>query len=453
MAGDLRKSNASVPRNNDDESDSDSDSVGANNTECEPGYEKIVASFLVGGLESLSASTREKSRNIADSYGDNFVCWVWGPNASDHHALDPPSGFSLTVRPSSPVHADSFHPEKLFRGTAAFCLDGATFRNGSPITLDRLINDRSRLKARLNEAVLECSDRHALPPQLTQGASVDASAWKEALGVGDGSYAGIFSSTERGAHRYDTRYWLVVQSGFASVSEQLYRRMESTGKDTTWDEFFFKDPTTLQALSYARRNRARLLFRVAEALDLDVGTASKADTRATRDGPASLIEPSIQTVSHTVVKNREGNIVYHSNSIDPQSGSQQGILFNENPLLGPVVLKGPPMEGKRAGLSWTGSKDGRGLFPSCTGRRSGLKAGTASLRARDSDRNEELRQPTAEELAPFVWEGSAPNLRLCDDVYRARDANFKSVEAKLGYDHAWGEIQLRPSVVKVASAQ
>ncbi len=36
-------------------------------------------------------------------------------------------------------------------------------------------------------------------------------------------------------------------------------------------------------------------------------------------------------------------------------------------------------------------------------------------------------------------------------VYRSRSVDFKSKKAELGYQHVWGEIELRPLVVKLAN--
>ncbi len=421
--------------------------------------DKITRSFL-GSSTVLNSVTgggaKEKCDRISAVYKEDFLQWTWAPNASDHDPLNPPSGFSFMVRAGAPVLSAPFHPEKMFYGTAAYCLEGATFLDGSPITEERIERDRPRLKQCLNQAIAERSAKTNNDDDGA-GASLEAldiatgqeqCAWEEQLG-GGGAYAGIFSSLERGTRHFDKKYWLVVQSGYAPVSEDLYRRMENIGHSTTWKQFFLEDPLTNYAYQRVSRNRRRLLYRVAKALDLHLPpSASHPDAqavvaaRARRSDSPQMIEPTVETVSHAVTLDRARNVmVYHCGTVDPTFSSSQshGVLFNESPFLGPVILKGPPDEGKPFGLTWKAVPECNGTFPCGTGRLRDPR-GTSSFTL------------TEEELEPFVWEGAAHgNGRASADLYRLRDAGFKEVEAKLGYNHAWGEIQLRPLVVKLAS--
>lgn len=428
--------------------------------------DKIVRSFL-GPSTVLSSRSggdaEEKCSRIIAPYDADFLQWTWGPNASDHDPLTPPSGFSFTVRANAPVRAGPFHPEKMFYGTAAFCLDGATFRDGSPLSEECIERERPRLKQRLNRAIRQHVDDGAEATLATfdAGTGQERRSWVEQLG-GGGAYAGLFASLERGTQHFEKKYWLVVQSGYAPISEDLYRRMEDSDASTTWKQFFLEDPLTNYAHQCVGRNRRRLLYRVAEALELHLpASASQPDAQALAPaatggtgGLPQVIEPTVETVSHAVMFDKvRGVMAYHCGTFDPAFASSQGsgVLFNESPFLGPVILKGPPDEGKPFGLTWKAAAESSGTFPCGTGRLRDPNTASAS--------SSSLASVTPEDLEPFVWESTAvdrdhdrrANGRASADLYRPRDAKFKEYEAKLGYNHTWGEVQLRPLVVKLAS--
>ncbi len=429
MEDDLRESKASSPEEGASEKDF-----------------RVVTKFLLGGKDSLPKSANEKCEKIIEVYGTDFIEWIWAPNASDNQPLNPPSGFSMVVKSTSPVIASAFHPEKMFYGTAAFCLDGITFADGSPITEEHLIQKRDEFKRNINSFVPEQSGDVIRMSDFDEGTKCDKKQWKEQLGK-SGAYAGIFSSIDRGNRRYTTKYWLVVQSGYAPISEDLYRNMEDTGKETTWKNFFLSNPNTLYVHECVRRNRNRLLYKLAQALALDVDRVAKNDLQSIPSRKVHrILEPTIETISHTVVMNQEHQMVYHNNTVNPESVPSQGTLFNESPLLGPVLLKGPPQNGKPFGLSWCASKDSRGTFPCCTGRQKKLSTSVYSSNGIDA-------KPVEEDLSLFVWEheSESPNTRLSEGVYRSRDVDFKKIETELGYNHVWGEVQMRPLIVKISS--
>jgi hypothetical protein len=269
----------------------------------------------------------------------------------------------------------------------------------------------------------------------------------------------VFVSTQRAAQRLEKRLWLVVRAGSPLASEGYYSFMEDMGDDDdgaahTWNEVFMERPETLFALRAPARNRARLLGRVAQALDIelpqsvlthDLQLASGGSSSSSSSSKSTVrpVKPTIETVTHTVA--RAGNaIVYHNDTVDPSAGGA-GVLLGENPVLGPVLLRGPPKERAAFGGAWHTVERSHGAFPASTGRAAvapGTSTGGGQAEVADDD--------DAAALAPFVFAG-ASHPRLRAGVYRSRGVDFKSKEAELGYQHVWGEMELRPVVVKLAN--
>lgn len=374
---------------------------------------------------------REKCTRILDLYGDNCVKWTWSPNASDNNPLDAPSGFACEVKSSSSLIFDVFHPEKLNYGTAAYRLDDASFVDGEKLNLDRLIKSREEYKEILNESIKERTSNPARLGYLDTKRFKDSEPWEAQLGSG-GAYAGIFYSNERGDYDYKTHYWIVVQSGCPQASADLFTEMEES-KDGNWEDFFLKNPQSRYLSQCSKRNRQRLLYDVAKSLDLNI----KGESDLMSVNRVKMLKPTIETISHLVTMNSSKNVVYHSNTTNA-GDNRGGTILNESPFVGPLILKGPPGPDNEYGLSWKSTQE---VFPTCTGRNK-----IVELLPSNS-----LDIEVEEKWRPFVWEGEKGNSRLSGNVYRKRDIEFKKSETELGYKHIWGEIQLIPVIVKVAS--
>lgn len=443
MSNPLKRSTASIKRENGDDGYSEDDEEIIEETKS-----LIVDAFLLEG-SPVSESAKNKVEKIISSYGgeENIKNWIWGPNASNNQPFNPPTGFAMKVKKTSPVRTTVFHPTKMFYGTSVFCLDGVKFENGSEVTQERLLNQRSRLSQRIDKYIKQegkDGGKLAKMDNFNENTCLEDTEWDEMLGGGGGAYAGIFSSSERGDYRYDNKFWLVVQSGYSSASEDLYRYMEEIGEKTTWENFFLKDEHTLYIYKLMRRNRNRLLFDLATALELKIPTDAT-DTDHTANKDKKVIKPTVETITNTVCKIDADHMVYYNNTINPDNVPTRGIIINESPLLGAVILKGPPSNGELFGLRWK-SKQQNAIFPYCTGRQMELQS-------------DSLEQPLADELSPFIPYSSAShfkqginNNRLSLRVYRPRNVEFKQIETIMGYDHTWGEIQLKPIFVKISSS-
>ena len=397
-------------------------------------FDSIIESKFLLPNTSISEKTLKKCEEIIKGYGDNCVKWVWGPNASDTRALDPPSGFSMKVKCKSPIKPLVFHPQKMFYGTVAVKLDGATFKdNGERVNDARLIKTRDMIKKNIDHCIKESTEKPARISNKELETGYEKESWNESLGSG-GAYAGIFSSTSRGDYLYKKGYWLVVQSGSSVISEDLYSYMEEISSDekVTWYDFFLNDQNTLYANDCIKKNRSKLLARLFEAIGLEFSTKSRS--------VSEIIEPTVETISHTVDIDGEFAIC-HSNTIDPEL-TTCGILFNENPYLGPTLLKGPPNVQSPFGLSWSAENNAHGTFATCTGRIKQLPLNAENKMSFGDDQS----------IAPFIWEGKQKlNARLGNGVYRSRTVDFKKIESTMGYKHVWGEIAMQPLVVKVAN--
>ena len=411
---------------------------------------KIVSDYLINPAPK---EANEKAKGIVKQYGEFCQKFVWAPNCSSHYnPMDPPSGFSMAVTgKDAPLYSDVFSPTKMFYGTIAMPLEGAVMKSDkSPLTESYFIKNLVDIGRALNVGISQQSSMPiSLDTHYDPKMSEDKQQWIESLG-GSGSYAGIFASSERRGYKYNNRLWLVVQAGNVEASEELYRSIQDAqptwdaSKDMpakqNWNNFFFNNKQTLYLWNSVTRSRERLMASMADAMGIQVNS----DIDPYSSNKKKLLKPMISTVSYNITIDKETNSpVYHSGTVDPSSCSGP-IIQNENPHVGPTILRGPEERGKEFGGKWTASEGSLGNFPTGTGRlisfnKSNKQKLSADAQCHVGDN--------------FVWESKEAknNIRLSDNVYRQRDLSFKKVEQKLGYDHAWGEVPLRPILVKMCS--
>ena len=411
---------------------------------------KIDESFLLHS-ESIPKSAKEKCEKIIQAYGSDLHKWVWAPNASDTKPLSPPSGFSMVVDKFSKLNPICFDPEKFFYGTSVFKLgkDAKFMDNGDSVNEVRIIKNRERIKDNMNLCIQENDKENcATMNNFNAQRGYDRKHWNEVLGNG-GAFAGIFMSSERGDYIYNKNYWLVVQSGCATASVNLIEYMEEirNQKGMSWEKFFKEDVNTGYVYELVKRNRMRILMKIAESVGIDVKGIEDINSVPDKNQKHPLLlNPTLETISNDVTF-EDNYAIYHNNTIDPET-SRNGIIFNENPFLGPILLKGPPTEQNEFGNLWSTIPNAFGAFPTCTGRR------TPIILTRNQKNNSfENKNFKMNGDYPFTWSGSDSinnNLRLKKNVYRSRDIKFKEAEEKLGYSHFWGEISMEPLVVKIA---
>jgi hypothetical protein len=450
----------------------------------------IDQSFLPFG-EELTDSAREKFEKMEARLSGYCKSIVVSPNWSNNKASQVPSGYTLLVSRSAPIIPDVF-PVKFFHATVALRLDDSMkFKDGTPISESHLFGNREKISLQMNTFISETTDypvkleympkkgilRDTIPEHIE-------SNWEPCLGTSSGSYAGIYTSVVRDVDKYKKSYWLVVQANSPEVSADFYSLMEdrqptfdinrSIGqvpkREQRWDSFFRSDETKF-LINAAERNRLKLLARLSESLNIDAKYSldheyniSSSKTRTINGSGrsnADILKPTIETLTNIVLDVPENkSIIFYNATVNPQK--TDGIILNENPLLGPVILKGPNSLDERLafGGPWELAEGDFSGFPISTGRIRNLSS-VSNNKFSDSDNHESSINGTSTgggggvslDTEFFLWEGkSKRNLRLSTSLYRKRDINFRNVEKRLGYDHAWGQIELKPLMVKIVKS-
>ena len=387
-----------------------------------------IHSQFVPETDPVSEPAQQKAERIVARYGTKgCAAFTWGPNWSDTKPMDPPTGFTFRVPYDAPLIMDPFSHEKLFSGTTVCSLNDAVFSaTRTKVTEEDLLRDYQRTLQRMNAAL-------------------------------DGeveSFAGIYSSLERDSRGqfWSKRYHLVVQSGNAETSRDIYRRMEeitdslerstnskssalvATRPDQTWKSFFKDSRLNSDILQANSTRRRALLYKLGTALGLE---ASSWDTRN-----GLLPTPTAETTTHKTVDNKNDRyLVYHSATVDPEVRSgATGIVITETPYMGLTILHGPSSDTDKFdyGTPWKGSNGDDTPFPVCTGR---------SLTRHDvmaSTKNRKGPWIVAQDSIHFTNDSS---WKLAPTCFRPRDIPFKNAERLLGYDPCLGSTSLKPILV------
>lgn len=419
----------------------------------------------------------QKADEIRREYNGWMESFIWLPNSTVNRTMEPPTGIVTQVIPNkTPVFGDLFC-DKMFQGTSAFKIPkGSKLFGGSmELTEENVIKNVDKIKIQLNKMILESANENGINlSHVEEGREVKL--WSNELG-NSGSYIGLYSSIDRNGYYPEKDYWIVVQSCSPSANEQISNLIEDAQPDydlapgdkakITWEDFFINESNNeLRYLQNAiKRNRARLGAQFVEIIGLqakDSRLEIESDVESghlTQKQGKSFIKkltPTIETVTN-YVSLYKGKPVYRSGAIDPSqiTNADGGIIFNENPFVGPKILKGPENKSMLFGNVWHASNASLGSFPVWTGRsktnremRNQFKTTQSYI---SSSSKNILKTENKDLIDKFVWEKGNNNLRLIENVYFLRDQQFKKIENKLGYDHTYGEIQLKPLVVKIAS--
>ena len=334
--------------------------------------------------EQLTDSAKEKFKKMQDKLGPYCKSIVVSPNWSNNKASEVPSGYSLTVKNSAPINADLF-PVKFFHGTIALRLDESTkFKDGTPVTESYILGNKDKISIQMNSFISETTPHPLKLSYMPQKSDVringsngsgrssdilrdilpegETKGWEPCLGTYSGSYAGIFTSVVRDVDRYKKTFWLVIQSGIRDASNDLFSLIEncqpnfdinrSVGadpkKNQTWGSFFRSDKVMYTFLA-SERSRRLLLARLSESLNLDLNFSQDMSHNLSGGGKADYLQPSIETITNSISYgiDKERLVTFSNATINPVNTN--GIILNENPLLGPVILKGPSVEGREFG--------------------------------------------------------------------------------------------------------
>ncbi len=362
--------------------------------------------------ESSGAATTEDDSELRRKFRERGATgFTEAPNFSDEEA----SGFSAVMSLDSTIDSDLIHPEKMYSGISLLCLEGAAYGQ-RPFTETTLLGLKSELERSVRgyvgvEGESPLGDD---PPSLLNYSSKGGGGgggggdkkYREPS-LGPGSFAGIYESEERGESGYEKKLWLVVKSGRSELGRSFHRHLKKLQhhKDGTTDHskmrYLMSDGRTSYAESYSKRNRARILANMArnwiglDMPDFPFEEDKKSPTDFQGRRPLMAI-PTLETVNYDMIFSEEdGTVTYHADTADPEFC--EGIVVNEKPELGPVILRGPENRGKNNSPTFGGSwKASSSTFPTSCER---------------------------------------------------RNAEFKAKEKQLGYDHSWGQLELKPIVV------
>ncbi len=365
----------------------------------------------------VKAAARKKLNRLVKEHGYYKVhSVVWMPNWADNHPRKVPCGFAFAVRQDKevPLVKELFTPEKFFYGTIAVLIPGNIGHLPSETEFSAWLKQSSA-----DEKLIALSQ--AVPDE-----ALDFS----------GSYAGLYSAVRRtprhSRHPYTVETWLVLQCGAKNASMELYRKIEDgVANESTWEETLFSGSAVGDAGSKATNYRRKVAWKIMQQLGLKIGDRTLNSFT------------TIETVTNTFdVDYTTNTYVYYSGCTPVSLQSVEGIIMGESPSLGPTILRGPD-EGSQRRRAWRGPAYYLNAFPSGTGRRVSLM----EIHESDADGSEYL------DGLKFCWKDQAiyPNHpRLFMGLYRMRDVQFRLMEQKLGYNHAWESLWLRPLAVKLA---
>jgi len=263
-------------------------------------------------------------------------------------------------------------------------------------------------------------------------------------------------------------YWIVVQSSCPSANKEISNLISEAEPDfdlapgekakVTWEDFFFSDKN--KSLHYLegciKRNRSRITAQFANAIELQHPKSNEihfdldldaSDNKQNSNAYIFSLKPTVSTTTNYVAMFNK-TPVYRSGATDPSviTNQEGGLIFNENPFLGPTILTGPPNNNTLFGKTWLASDESLNSFPVWSGR----VKDTPSMKKYYEKNQYSVDKSIS--IDKFVWEKGDVNYRLLTDVYRPRNHQFKQIEKSLGY-HNYAELHLQPIVVKIASCK
>lgn len=376
---------------------------------------KIDAVTFVAEGDAPTAEALRKAQRLVAKHGAYGEQLVFTANWADNGSVRPPTGFAFAAREGAPVVAELFDPEKLCYGATAVALP-------------------------LGSA----ADRRRCSSSVLAAAGVPLPAPAEAAGA----HAGLYVSTQRGAHGYEETAWAVAQHTDAAASRALYAKLEdaTAANDTeqrrvyTLKSVFVDAGQMAEMAAAASAARARSIAAVAATVGvrLDARPAlagGRSDFFAGNQQRLHAVETLTNLVADlptdvAVAASGAPLLVYYAGTTPTHVANAQvgaPLLMPEAPALGPLILA-PPAAGR-----WAPCAAALNAFPFGTGRRRVAAAAAAG--------DQQL-------VVGAVAAASASGARrLARGVYRARDAAFKQAELALGREIDATETWLQPRAV------
>lgn len=450
---------------------------------------KIHSQFIVES--NLSAEAKSQCEKIIKSYEGEDAQLVIAPNWTCVKPAYPLNGVSLIVDANKTrVQKIQFQPDKFHTSMIALRLDNVNFKNGEPVTLDRLIGKKDSIIAQMNSHIVGDNVIESHPSIECMhdiNSTIDKKEWNTSLSTKNSSFLSICTSEERGANgKRDIKYWVVSKNTNKNLAHEAFDLIEEACEDNEAGEITSsrkyhpknsfrnvfqanKSMTFLKELSL--RHDYSLLYNATQAIDLDINlnTINASIDHNSKDKKYILKprENTVEVITNNVTFDDQ-YAVYNCGTISTKN-VKNGILFNENPIAGSVILKGRnPSTSNPYGTGWTNDsiiKDN--AFPINTGRLSPYNVVQHSdIETIKSKLDTQYFTPTASNNISiesgnnnnYSYNNKTYNYsnitdkRLAVHIYRQRDNEFVRKQVELGYkfnSQSENEIHLRPLFTKI----
>ena len=446
-------------------------------------FDRLEAELLAPNIEALALTRKKMSAEltldravseIADTkmlkaalaYGPGVVTVKWSPNWNEGALFEVPSGFQFEVaRNRAPVLPHIFSRREMFAGTMAVPLAGPTAhlcKTGAPLTRQYLEDPKNR--------VLEKLDKYL--PDFTVD---DSYAKQVAMGSDSGNYAGLFMTTERTAQGHQKQFWAVASTASERVSAEFHQLAAEAAPDdyeaalewmasttrpnsttlgsrapvTTWDQFFLgadgHDTTRVAKLLVRQKvHRAVTIANMLRAVGLGKPAASTdievlAQAIIKGQGTIDSIRNTVGKLGAQHGDFHNGNPVYLSDMTSTESVGANGLVLNENPLVGPRIIRGALNLNPEIYVAG---------FPAGVGSSHLLPS---FIKGMSEDQKRRAMRTTV-----HTWDhaGAALNPLLCHEFFRSRDTPaWTEVEQYFSDVAARPHISLEPVAVKLSMAR
>lgn len=433
--------------------------------------ESNIVYDLAKGTNTVPHPIKTWSEHVETLCKGNLKRMIWSPNWSVSKPFDKPEGYVLVLDGKTPLIAGILSEEKLFSGTSAFSLLGMKTKNGTPFDRAYIEKERNAIEQIFRDKVPQTTEKPPVigyyNPKTTR--DNDNSDWKTSLSgtetpTASGSpFAGLYTSVTTESNKRVEELWLVTYTNSVDISKYITNRMKEVFKSgktlNNFSEFFFKSPEVTYLSILAQRHRKKLLYDICEKLNLSVPTINdeKGPKRGDQKKPTydRLVEPTIDIGTNMLLMKGD-KIYYYDNCFDSKKINGRFIL-NESPTVGCTIYE-PPVKG----VNWF-----QYLEDICKTKQSGsLESVTANYMIENMNYYSglfpvnmgticytDLKSSVPPTGVNVMWDdlGMKTNSRMMEGKFRSKSNEFKVLLNQLGHMSIWGETELKPLIVKVAS--